>query len=178
MFELIRPGTKIDFVGKRKLWIGISILCMLGTFVLLGTKGLNYGIDFTGGAEVQLRVPPNWDIGKVREEMEKGDIKGLKVQQIGLPSASRNGRASPISSVLGRLITSGTGSSPIHSSSFSNSRRRTPRSPSNIEIVSSPSIRGSVESDRLANASITHGASHSRSRKRGVFRKIGRYCWR
>src|SRR3954465_5980920 len=85
MFELIRPGTKIDFVGKRKFWIGLSIACILGTFGLFVTKGLNYGIDFTGGAEVQVRVPPSWDIGKVREEMEKGDIKGLKVQQIGLP---------------------------------------------------------------------------------------------
>jgi preprotein translocase subunit SecF len=85
MFELIRPGTNIDFVGKRKLWIGISVLCILVTVVLFFTKGLNYGIDFTGGAEVQVKVPQSWDIGKVREEMEKGDIKGLKVQQIGLP---------------------------------------------------------------------------------------------
>lgn len=83
MFELIRPGTKIDFVGKRQLWIGLSIVAILATFVLFYVKGLNYGIDFTGGAEVQLRVPPTWDIGKVRAEMEAGDIKGLKVQQIG-----------------------------------------------------------------------------------------------
>src|SRR5271163_2653981 len=85
MFELIRPGTNIDFVGKRMLWLGISIFCILGTIVMFFTKGLNYGIDFTGGAEVQIRVPNSWDIGKVREEMEKGDIRGLKVQQIGVP---------------------------------------------------------------------------------------------
>src|SRR4051812_12213892 len=86
MFELIRPGTEIDFVGKRTLWIGVSIACILATIVLFFTKGLNYGIDFTGGAEVQIHVPDSWDIGKVREEMEKGDIKGLKVQQIGMPA--------------------------------------------------------------------------------------------
>jgi preprotein translocase subunit SecF len=83
MFELIRPGTQIDFVGKRTIWISLSIIMILVTFVLLGTKGLNYGIDFTGGAEVQLRLPKTWDIGKLRDELEKSNIKGLRVQQIG-----------------------------------------------------------------------------------------------
>ena len=50
MFEIIRPDIQIDFVGKRKIWIGVSILCILATVVLFFAKGLNYGIDFTGGA--------------------------------------------------------------------------------------------------------------------------------
>jgi preprotein translocase subunit SecF len=83
MFEIIRPGTQIDFVGKRNLWIGISILSILATIVLFFTKGLNYGIDFTGGAEVQIQVPAAWDISQVRSTMEAENIKGLKVQQIG-----------------------------------------------------------------------------------------------
>lgn len=83
MFEIIRPGTQIDFVGKRRLWLGISVACILLTFVLFFTKGLNYGIDFTGGAEVQIQVPATWDIATVRSAMEAADIKGLRVQQIG-----------------------------------------------------------------------------------------------
>lgn len=86
MFNIIRPGTQIDFVGKRKIWVGISVVAILFTIVLFFTKGMNYGIDFTGGAEVQIQVPGSWDIGKVRAQLEKGDIKGLKVQQIGVPS--------------------------------------------------------------------------------------------
>ncbi len=89
MLELIRPGIQIDFVGKRRIWMGLSVVAILGTFLLLLTKGLNYGIDFTGGAEVQLHVPEKWDIGKLRDELEKGGMKGLKVQQIGLPVASQ-----------------------------------------------------------------------------------------
>lgn len=85
MFHLIRPGTDIDFVGKRQLWLGISIVAIILTVVLFFTRGLNYGIDFTGGAEVQIKAPAGWDIGKVRAEMEAGGIKGLKVQQIGEP---------------------------------------------------------------------------------------------
>jgi len=83
MFELIRPGTNIDFVGKRNLWTGLSILAIVVTFILLFTKGLNYGIDFTGGAEVQIRAPESWDIGKVRSEMESGGVKNVRVQAIG-----------------------------------------------------------------------------------------------
>ena len=51
------------------------------------------------------------------------------MQQTGRFSASRSGAASPISSEFGRLITSGAGSSASHSSSLSNSLRKTPRSP-------------------------------------------------
>lgn len=89
MIELIRPGTQIDFVGKRRLWMGLSVVAILLTFILFFTKGLNYGIDFTGGAEIQIHVPTTWDIGKVRDTLEDGGIKGLKVQQIGLPQASQ-----------------------------------------------------------------------------------------
>ena len=83
MFEIIRSGTKIDFVGKRVLWGGISIVGMVLTVALVFTKGINYGIDFTGGAEIEVSVPAAWEIGKVRETLEKGGIKESKVQQIG-----------------------------------------------------------------------------------------------
>jgi len=89
MLELIKPGTQFDFVGKRNIWMGISLIGILATFTLFFTKGLNYGIDFTGGAEIQVHVPSSWDIGKVRDQLETGGMEDLKVQQIGLPEASQ-----------------------------------------------------------------------------------------
>ena len=83
MFELIRPNTQIDFMKRRALWMGLSLVAMLLTVVLLLTQGLNYGIDFTGGAEVQLHVPSGWEIGQLRDSLEAGGLKGLRVQQIG-----------------------------------------------------------------------------------------------
>lgn len=83
MFELIKPSINIDFVGKRKLWMGISIIAILTTFVLFYTKGLNYGIDFTGGAEIQIKVPQGWEIGKLRDTLDKGGLNSFKVVQIG-----------------------------------------------------------------------------------------------
>jgi preprotein translocase subunit SecF len=88
MFHLIRPDSKIDFVGKRYLWIGLSVATIIATFVLFFTKGLNYGIDFTGGAEVKVKVPSTWDTGKVRATLEKGSLSGLKILSLGDPKES------------------------------------------------------------------------------------------
>lgn len=83
MFHLVRPDSNINFVGKRKIWLGLSVLMILITFALLFTKGLNYGIDFTGGAEVKVRVPQTWDTGKLRSALEKGNLNGLKILALG-----------------------------------------------------------------------------------------------
>jgi preprotein translocase subunit SecF len=82
MFHLIRPDTNIDFVGKKDLWLGLSVVAIVATAVLFFTKGLNYGIDFTGGAVVQVQVPQSWDTGKVRDELEAGGLKDARVQQL------------------------------------------------------------------------------------------------
>lgn len=88
MFHIIKPNSNIDFMGKRKIWIGLSILMIVATIALFFAKGLNYGIDFTGGAEVKVKVPSNWDTGKLRNTLEKGQLTGLKILQIGDVSES------------------------------------------------------------------------------------------
>ncbi|MEA3479390.1 MAG: protein translocase subunit SecF, partial [Bacteroidota bacterium] len=42
-------NTKIDFLGKRKIFYAISGLIIVGGITSLATKGLNLGVDFTGG---------------------------------------------------------------------------------------------------------------------------------
>jgi preprotein translocase subunit SecF len=83
MFELIPKNTTIDFVGKRHIWAAISIILTLATIVLLMTKGLNYGIDFTGGAEVQLQFHKPYPISDLRETLEKAGFKNLAIQSLG-----------------------------------------------------------------------------------------------
>lgn len=84
MFEIIKPGTTFDIVGKRHVFVWGSIIAIAITFALFFTKGLNYGIDFTGGAEVQVKLPASWDTGKLRAELEAGGIKHAKIQEIAL----------------------------------------------------------------------------------------------
>ena len=71
MFNIVKPDTNFDFVGKRFLWMGLSVVAIVGTIVLFFTKGLNYGIDFTGGAEVQIDL--GCQGGADRGDAIKGD---------------------------------------------------------------------------------------------------------
>jgi len=83
MFNIIPPDTQFDFVGRRYIWLGVSLLAVLGSIILMMTKGLNYGIDFDGGAEVQVKLPVSWQIGQVRSVIEESGLKNARIQQIG-----------------------------------------------------------------------------------------------
>ncbi|GGN16981.1 protein translocase subunit SecF [Streptomyces fuscichromogenes] len=48
--RLHRGEISYDFVGKRKIWYGVSILITITAIVGLAVRGLNMGIDFQGGA--------------------------------------------------------------------------------------------------------------------------------
>ncbi|MEV5507120.1 protein translocase subunit SecF [Streptomyces orinoci] len=48
--RLYRGEVGYDFVGKRKIWYGISILITITAIVGLAVRGLNMGIEFKGGA--------------------------------------------------------------------------------------------------------------------------------
>lgn len=89
MFEIIRSGTQIDFVRSRHLWAGISLVAVIASIVLFFTKGLNYGVDFSGGAEIQIQVPASWDIAQVRKTVDEGGVKDARIQQIGEPGAGQ-----------------------------------------------------------------------------------------
>jgi preprotein translocase subunit SecF len=53
--RLYQGQTDIDFIGRRRIWFAISGILVLLCLVILGTRGLNYGIEFAGG--VQTRAP-------------------------------------------------------------------------------------------------------------------------
>ena len=48
--RLYRGEVGYDFIGKRMLWYGVSILITITAFVGLAVSGLNMGIEFQGGA--------------------------------------------------------------------------------------------------------------------------------
>lgn len=91
MFEIIKSGTKIDFVGKRHIWVGFSLLLILITFVLFFVKGLNYGIDFTGGAEIQLKVEAGFDSAQLRASLDRGNIQDPRIVAVASSPADTSG---------------------------------------------------------------------------------------
>ena len=55
--DLYSGQKSIDFIGRRWLWYGISAAIMLVAVGGLVFKGINYGIEFTGGAEYRVSLP-------------------------------------------------------------------------------------------------------------------------
>ncbi len=47
--RLYRGETSFDFIGRRKVWFGVSAAIILIGIISLSTRGLNLGIDFKGG---------------------------------------------------------------------------------------------------------------------------------
>ncbi len=60
-----------DFMGKSNIFISLSLVLMLASYFFLYTKGLNYGIDFSGGTVVQVRYDKTAPIKKIRESIAK-----------------------------------------------------------------------------------------------------------
>ena len=68
------------FMKYRKMLIGISLVCILASFGLLMTKGLNLGVDFTGGLVLQVKFEKPVDIAEVRSALSKIDQGNATIQ--------------------------------------------------------------------------------------------------
>ena len=81
--EIIRPGTKIDFMGKRKAAFFISVaLIIAGIVSLIVHGGPNYGIDFAGGTLVQVRFSQQVSLDEIRKSLKDAALEGT-IQRFG-----------------------------------------------------------------------------------------------
>ena len=82
MFEIIKSHTKIDFVSKFKICSFLSILVV--AISLFGTiTKMEYGVDFRGGAEVQVKFAQKVSAEDIRSQMKKSGFSSVMVQTIG-----------------------------------------------------------------------------------------------
>lgn len=72
-----------DFMGNIPLFGGISLFLVIASFVVIFVKGFNYGIDFAGGAEVQVKFEKNVPIEDIRKLTEELGFKSASVQAFG-----------------------------------------------------------------------------------------------
>jgi len=84
MLELVPPGLQVDFVGKAKGCIIVSVIVILiGLASILWRGGLNQGIDFSGGTLLQLRLSQPVDLGTVRAALSTLGLERSIVQHYG-----------------------------------------------------------------------------------------------
>ena len=81
--EFFRRTPSIDFMGSRRITYVISAILMIGSLVLLATRGLNLGIDFTGGVVVEVAYPGAADIDGARNALEQAGFDDAQVQSFG-----------------------------------------------------------------------------------------------
>jgi SecD/SecF fusion protein len=74
---------QIDFIGKRKLWFGISGAIILAGVIALGVNGLNLGIDFKGGTQVTFKTHQPHSTGQVQSFMAQQGQPNAVVQGTG-----------------------------------------------------------------------------------------------
>ncbi|MBL7251937.1 protein translocase subunit SecF [Alcanivorax marinus] len=77
------PTKTINFMGIRKVLGALSICLVVASIILLATRGLNLGLDFTGGTTVVVEAADDIDIAQVREDLEQAGFDDAVVQQYG-----------------------------------------------------------------------------------------------
>ncbi|HHO42832.1 MAG TPA: protein translocase subunit SecF [Epsilonproteobacteria bacterium] len=82
--EFFRQKTPIGFMGQAKRWSLLSLVLILASWVLIWTKGFNYGIDFEGGTLIQVQYPSDAPLGDIRQLLEaQENFKGAQVTFFG-----------------------------------------------------------------------------------------------
>jgi preprotein translocase subunit SecF len=79
--EIIRPGINLDFVGKMKPFVMISVALVVLAFLLMVIRGFNYGIDFAGGSLLQLHFQREVSIEQVRDILRTINLADSEIQR-------------------------------------------------------------------------------------------------
>lgn len=81
--ELFRIKNDIPFMSYGRLTTAISLITFILAVYFLATKGLHYGVDFTGGTVMEVNYPQAADIDSIRKAVDSIDLKDATVQNFG-----------------------------------------------------------------------------------------------
>ena len=83
--KLIKDKTSIDFLSptRRKIALTISALLVIASLVSLFTRGLEFGIDFTGGVLLEIGYEQPADLDSIRSDLANAGFEDAQVQLFG-----------------------------------------------------------------------------------------------
>lgn len=81
--EFFKHNTKIDFMAQRKWAALISIILFSLSLLSLAVYGLNWGLDFTGGTQIQLSYPTEANLNQIRENLHNAGFNDAVVISYG-----------------------------------------------------------------------------------------------
>lgn len=83
MFEFFKPGIYIDFMHKFRVFGALSGAMILISVVAMFTRGFNFGLDFAGGYEIQVKLPKAATEEEIKKVIEPIGIEDARVQRFG-----------------------------------------------------------------------------------------------
>jgi preprotein translocase subunit SecF len=81
--EFFSHQTNFPFMATRRVWYGLSAVLLLVSLGSLFIRGLNYGIDFTGGVSAQVSFPHAANVDAVRTQLAASGFREPQVQTFG-----------------------------------------------------------------------------------------------
>ena len=84
--RLVPSNTSINFFGKSRYAIWISILAVLISFIFYLINGLNYGIDFRGGTMLMIKTSNNSSVSEIRKSLNNLELGDTVVTKISDPT--------------------------------------------------------------------------------------------
>ena len=82
--RFLNRNTNIDFIGKRKVAFLVSAILIVLSIASLATRGLNFGLDFTGGALIEVAYSEAPDMEAVRDSLREAGIDDAQATTFGL----------------------------------------------------------------------------------------------
>ncbi|KGD65562.1 preprotein translocase subunit SecF [Alcanivorax nanhaiticus] len=80
-----KATMNINFMGARKPLGILSVLLVIASVALLVTRGLNLGLDFTGGTTVVVKSPVDVELSQARADLAESGFSDAVVQHYGSP---------------------------------------------------------------------------------------------
>lgn len=81
--EFFKHDLNVNFIGKWRYAVVVSGLLLVVSAVSLLTRGLNFGIDFTGGTLIEVAYRQPVELDNVRSTLAKSDYSQAQVQYFG-----------------------------------------------------------------------------------------------
>ena len=81
--KIFKKTPTFDFMAKRKIALAFSALLITASIFSLVTKGLNFGLDFTGGTLIEVGYKQSADLNKIRSRLTTAGFGDAVVQNFG-----------------------------------------------------------------------------------------------